>query len=435
MWVTSGRKRFESVESLKWKKSVGKAPGETIELNPDQRFQEILGFGAAFTDASCYMFRQLPDEARGKLLHELFHPSEMSLDVCRTCIGASDYSTELFGYDEGEPDPELRRFSVDHDKAYVLPTLREARKVNPDLFLFSSPWSPPGWMKASKSMLGGCIRKRYFSSYAQHFVKFLQEYAAEGVQIQAVTSQNEVDTDQDGRMPACLWGQENEIEFIIRHLGPALESAGLSIRIWLLDHNYNLWGRVICSLDEAKLRKYCGSVAWHGYVGTADMISKVHAAHPDVSMHWTEGGPDYTKSDYATDWAVWARTFSDALGNWCSSITGWNLALDERGRPNIGPFNCGGLVTIHSESKEITRSGQYWALAHFSRVIRRGARRFGSVNASSNLSHFACVNPDGKKVLIVGNTGPARKIELRAGAIAVAVPLEADSVNTLTWDA
>ena len=433
MWVTSGKKRFESVDSLTWQRAGGKGVSETIELNLDERFQEILGFGAAFTDASCYMFRQLSEDTRGKLFHELFHPSEMALNVCRTCIGASDYSTELFGYDEGESDPELSRFSIDHDKAYVLPSLREARKVNPDLFLFSSPWSPPGWMKANKSMLGGCIRKRYFPSYAQHFVKFLQAYAAEGVPIQAVTSQNEVDTDQDGRMPACLWGQEYEIEFIARHLGPALENVGLSTKIWLLDHNYNLWGRVICSLDDAKVRQHCGSVAWHGYVGTPDMMSKVHVAHPDVSMHWTEGGPDYTKPNYATDWAVWARTFSEALGNWCSSITGWNLALDEHGRPNIGPFNCGGLVTIHSESKEIAQSGQYWALAHFSRAIRRGARRFGSASTSPNLSHFACVNPDGKKVLVLANPGPARTVELRFGTMAVAVPLESDSVNTLTW--
>lgn len=433
MWVTSGKKRFERVDPLKWESSAGPTVTEVIDLNPEQRLQEILGFGAAFTDASCYMFRQLSEAARATLFHELFHPSELALSVCRTCIGASDYSTELFGYDEGEPDPELKRFSIDHDKAYVLPALRDARKVNPDLFLFSSPWSPPGWMKANKSMLGGCIRKRYFSSYAQHFVKFLQAYAVEGVQIQAVTSQNEVDTDQDGRMPACLWGQEYEIEFIARHLGPALESAGLSTRIWLLDHNYNLWGRVICSLDEPELRKHCGAVAWHGYVGKADMMSKAHAAHPDVSMHWTEGGPDYTSPHYETDWTVWAQTFTDALGNWCSSITGWNLALDERGRPNIGPFNCGGLVTIHSESKEITRSGQYWALAHFSRAIRRGAHRFASTSKSSSLSHFACENPDGKKVLILANPGPAQTVDLRLGAMSASVPLEADSVNTLTW--
>jgi glucosylceramidase len=434
MWVTSGQKRFERVTSPEWQ-PVGDHPStDTIELDLGQRHQEILGFGAAFTDASCYIFHHLTADLRAKILHDLFNPSEMALSVCRTCIGASDYSTELFSYDEGAPDPELKRFSIDHDKSYVLPMLREARETNPNLFLFSSPWSPPGWMKANNSMLGGCIRKTFFSSYAQHFVKFLQAYAAEGVPIQAITSQNEVDTDQDGRMPACVWGQEYEIEFIAKHLGPALEKAGLSTKIWLLDHNYNLWGRVICSLDEADVKKYCGAVAWHGYAGTANMISKVHAAHPEVAMHWTEGGPDYTSPTYSTDWASWAHAFTEAMQNWCSSIIGWNLALDERGRPNIGPFNCGGLITIHSQTKEVSKSGQYWALAHFSRLIRRGARRFATSGNLSDLDHIAFENPDGRRVLVITNPKSSRTVHVRSGAMVARVSLDSDSVNTLEWN-
>ena len=165
--VTAEKRRFESAPALAWRKSSSSPSAETIALNPEKKFQEILGFGAAFTDASCYMFSQLSAEAREQLLHELFHPSEMGLNVCRTCIGASDYSTELYSFDEGEPDPELKRFSIDHDRAYFLPALRQARKENPDLFLFSSPWSPPGWMKAGGSMLGGSMRQKYFDSYAQ----------------------------------------------------------------------------------------------------------------------------------------------------------------------------------------------------------------------------------------------------------------------------
>jgi glucosylceramidase len=433
MWITSGQKRFQRAASIMWQPADKQAGAETIELNPDEHFQEVLGFGGAFTDASCYLFQQLPADARAKLFHELFHPTEMGLNVCRTCIGASDYSTELYGFDEGESDPDLKRFSIAHDQPYLLPTLREARKLNPELFLFSSPWSPPGWMKPNGSMLGGSMQKKHFASYARYFVKFLQAYAAEGVTLQAVTSQNEVDTDQDGRMPACLWGQEYEIEFVARHLGPALEAAGLSTKIWLLDHNYNLWGRVICSLDEPAVRKHCDAVAWHGYVGNASMISKVHAAHPDVAMHWTEGGPDYTDPSYATDWTTWARTCTDALGNWCHSITGWNLALDERGGPNIGPFTCGGLVTIDSQTKEITRSGQYWAFAHFSRSIKRGARRFASVSKSANLSHIACQNPDGQKVLVVTNRGTARPVAVRSGSMVANVPVDTDSVTTFAW--
>lgn len=432
--VTDEKRRFERAPDLGWRKESGKnLSGNVIELNPHVRFQEILGFGAAFTDASCYIFSQLSTDAREQLFRELFHPSEMGLSVCRTCIGASDYSTELYGFDEGEPDPDLKRFSIDHDRAYLLPALRQARKVNPDLFLFSTPWSPPGWMKANRSMLGGSMRNKYFASYAQYFLKFLQAYAAEGVPIQAVTSQNEVDTDQDGRMPACLWGQEYEIAFVKSHLGPVLREAGMATKIWLLDHNYNLWGRVICELDDPDVRAYANAVAWHGYAGEASMISKAHDAHPDAGMHWTEGGPDYTSPDYLTDWAKWGRSFSEALRNWCQSLTGWNLALDENGRPNIGPFPCGGLVTVHSQTHEITRSGQYWGFAHFSRLIRRGACRFDSQSAITDVQHVACENPDGQKVLVLTNTAAACPVVVQVGAMTAELTLPANSVTTLSW--
>jgi glucosylceramidase len=404
-----------------------------IALNPEKKFQEILGFGAAFTDASCYMFNQLSSDSREQLFHELFHPAELGLNVCRTCIGASDYSTEVYSFDEGEPDPDLKRFSIDHDRAYLLPSLRQARKVNPDLFLFSTPWSPPSWMKPNGSMLGGSMRKKYYASYAQYFLKFLQAYAAEGVSIQAVTSQNEVDTDQDSRMPACLWGQEYEIEFVKGHLGPVLTQNAIPTKIWLLDHNYNLWGRVICELDDPDVRKYAHAVAWHGYAGDVSMVSKVHDVHPDAEMHWTEGGPDYTSPDYLSDWAKWGKTFAGALRNWCRSITGWNLALDEQGRPNIGPFPCGGVVTIHSQTKEITRSGQYWAFAHFSRAIRRGARRFDSQGSAANIDHVACENQDGQRVLLLSNTATARPVTLQMGSLTAELTLPENSLTTLTW--
>jgi glucosylceramidase len=431
--VTAGESRYAASAPLAWR--TGSAPEESaIVVNPAKKFQEILGFGAAFTDAACYTFNRLEPAEREKLFHDLFHPSEMDLSVCRTCIGSSDYSTEVFSYDEGDPDPEMKRFSIAHDQAYVLPMLREARKINPDIFLFSSPWSPPGWMKAGGSMLGGSMRQRYFAPYAQYFLKFLQAYAGEGVPVQAVTVQNEVDTDQDGRMPACLWPQEYEINFVKNHLGPLLEKNGVATKIWILDHNYNLWGRAICELDDDGLRKYCNAVAFHGYVGEAFMMSKVHDVHPDAHLYWTEGGPDYTSPNYATDWADWGETFTSALRNWCQALTGWNLALDEKGRPNIGPFPCGGMVTIHSQTREIKRSGQYWAFAHFSRQVRRGARRFESASKLAEVHHIGFENPDGQKILVVTNSGRAAKSALLRQADKIAdLALPANSITTLAW--
>ena len=431
--TTNGTSRFASTSSLRWKATSADAAADAIILNPDKRFQTILGFGAALTDAACYVVHQLPAEQREHLLHELFQPSEMGLSVCRTCIGASDYSTKAYSYDEGDPDLELQRFSIDQDRAYVLPVLREARKANPGLFLFSSAWSPPGWMKSGGSMLGGSMRRRYLGVYAQYLLKFLQAYSAEGVPVQAITVQNEVDTDQDARMPACIWPQEYEIELVRDHLGPLLEQNGMKTGIWILDHNYNLWGRATCELDDPAVRRYSNAVAWHGYAGTPEMMSKVHDAHPDAEMFWTEGGPDIVSPDYQTDWAKWGQTFTAALRNWCRSITAWNLVLDERGKPNIGPFRCGGVVTIHSKTKEITRSGQYWALSHFSQSVQRGAHRFDSTGAIAGVSHIAFENPDRTKVAIVTNQGAARKTSLRMAAMQADLTLDADSLSTFVW--
>lgn len=432
-WQTSGNRHHEAIEPPAWRESAAK--GAAIVIDPAERFQEILGFGAAFTDASCYIFNQLDQRQRQSLFDEFFSPRGLRLSVCRTCIGASDYSTKPYSFDDGDdPDPELKRFSIDHDRAYILPTLRAARQINPELFLFSSPWSPPGWMKTGGSMLGGSMRKKYYSAYADYFVRFLQGYAGEGVKINGVTIQNEVDTDQDGRMPAALWGQEYEMEFIKDHLGPALQRASLDTRIWILDHNYSLWGRAVDELSDPEVNRFVDGVAWHGYVGSAGAMTRVHQAFPAKHAYWTEGGPDITSPAYATDWAKWSQTYSDILRNWARCIVGWNLALDEKGNPNIGPFPCGGLVTVHSKTGEVTRSGQYYAFAHYSKAINRGARVICSKGDTAHVSHVALENPDGSRVLVVTNQGDAETpLECQIENRIMALRLPSDSVTTVVW--
>ncbi len=433
LWITDDAQRLKRAASVGWKSAAGSNVHDAVVLDPTKKFQEVLGFGGAFTDAACYTFNRLDPASRENVFHELFHPSEMGLSVCRTCIGSSDYSTKLYSYDDGDADPDLTRFSIEHDRAYILPMLREARKANPDLFLFSSPWSPPGWMKSNHSMLGGNMQRHYMPAYANYFVKFLQGYEAEGVPVQAVTVQNEVDTDQDGRMPACIWPQEYEADFVRTQLGPAFERGGVKTKIWLIDHNYNLWGRAMGELEMPDVRRYSNAVAWHGYVGKPEWIERVHSAYPDVEMYWTEGGPDYTDPNYAKDWATWSTTFTGILRNWCRCITAWNLALDEKGRPNIGPFPCGGVLTINSTSEEISYSGQYWAFNHYSRFIRRGAHRIDSQSQATGLDHVAFENPGGKRVLVLTNTGPSRDCQIRLGDKVAGISLSRNSVTTVEW--
>jgi glucosylceramidase len=432
-FVTAGEDRFRPLNAERWHAApAGRAAD--VEIDATQQFQSILGFGGALTDASCYLFSRMDPAQREALMEEFFGADGLRFSAGRTCIGSSDYSLNAYTYDDSsEPDPELKNFTIAHDREYILPTLRQAQLINPELFLLSTPWSPPAWMKSSGSLLGGAMRKRYFAAYAQYFVKFLEAYKAEGVKIGAVTTQNEVDTEQEGRMPAALWGQEYEIGFVRDFLGPAIRNASLGTKIWLLDHNYDLWGRVLDELGDPAVFDQVDGVAWHGYMGTPDAMTRVHNAFPTKCAYWTEGGPDIAAPDYATDWAKWSGTYAGILKNWARCIVAWNLVLDEKGNPNIGPFSCGGVVTLDSKTQKITRSGQYWAFAHYSKAVRRGARVIASKCAVSGVEHVAFVNPGGEYVLVLTNQGEAREIACGFGQKSLQLSLPQNSIVTVQW--
>jgi glucosylceramidase len=451
-------KRLTAGAEIAWTKVPKNAAAADVTVDPTKPAQTILGFGAAFTDASCFTLSRLSDTDRASLLYTMFGQDQHALGMGRIPIGSSDYSTAAYSYDDGAADPELKRFSIDHDRDYILPTLRAALGANPNLFLFGSPWSPPGWMKYSNSMLGGNIRPQNIPTYARYLQKFVEAYAAEGVTVRAVTTQNEVDADQGGRMPACPWPEEDEERLVVA-LGPLLEASGT--KIWTLDHNYNLFGRALDQLSRPRFKKYVNTVAWHGYVGSPEMMGNVKQKFPDVEMQWTEGGDDYKFADYLTNWSKWGATFAGVLANGPQSITAWNVALDERGRPNIGPFDCGGLVQIHSKTKEITLTGLYWALVHYARAFRRGSvivtshdanGDFPAVNgamigqpgsssgtanpnsaATSRVFHTAAKNYDGSMVLVLTNPGDAREVAVACGGQTAKMLLNADSITTLRW--
>ncbi|MBX9568087.1 MAG: hypothetical protein K2X77_04290 [Candidatus Obscuribacterales bacterium] len=441
-WTTTRAQKLKQSEPLQWTQATTVSPDKhkakrvlQISIDENHKAQTILGFGAALTESSCYLINRLPEPARQNLIDELFNPEKMGMSTVRIAVGASDYAVSPYSFDDGEVDPELARFSISHDEENILPVLKSARNSYPDLFIFGSPWSPPGWMKPNKSMLGGSMPRRNLGVYANYITKFLRSYEAAGVPVQAVTVNNEVDTDQDGRMPACVWPQEIEMDFVAGHLGPKLQEEKINTKIWILDHNYNMWGRVLNELESPDVLKYTNGVAWHPYAGSPNAMTKVHKAHPKLGMHWTEDGPDVDEPGYATNWASWGAKFTEALRNWCSSITDWNLALDEEGKPNIGPFKCGGTITINSKTQAITYSGQYWGTVHFSKFIRPGARII--VTAASHpteIAHIAAHNPDDTYSVVLTNPRQsAQTLALNWRNKECQIQLPPDSISTISW--
>jgi glucosylceramidase len=459
-WITTKDKKFQPIASPPQWGMPSEVSALGVHLNPSARYQELVGFGGAFTDASCYLMNKMAPDACKALLADLYGPAGLRLSVGRTCIGSSDYTTEMYSYDDGVEDPELKRFSIDHDRPYLLPILRQARELNPDLYLFSCVWSPPGWMKAGGSMLGGSIRERWFPALTQYFLKFLQGYADAGVKIQAVTVNNEVDTDQDGGFPATLWGQQYEMGFVREHLGPALEKAALETKIWILDHNYDLWGRAVDELSDPGVSKYVDGVAWHSYAGNPDAMSRVHDMFPTKHQYFTEGGPTRPAfmealrphaglmqppphpreyPPYGSDWTRWSNAFTDMLRNWARMICVWNLLLDQNGRPDIStpprPNRPGGLVSVDTRSQQLSYSGNYYAFAHYSKLINRGAYVFATAGDLPGINHVAAENTDGSRVLVLTNNDHSQeqRVQCTLESRALDLVLPPDSITSLVW--
>jgi glucosylceramidase len=432
-WCTDALGRHAPIAAPQWESAYPGAVADVI-VHPDRKYQPILGFGAALTDASCFLLAKMPKAQRAQFLHETYGSGGMNLSVGRCCIGASDYSTSEYSFDETPGDISLTQFAVSHDESYILPMLREIRAVRPDLFLHASPWSPPGWMKVYGSMNGGYLDRRYMAPYAEYFLKFLAAYKQAGVPVQALCAQNEVEAEQKGMMPACFWTPQMEADFVRDHLGPKVRASPEFARtmLWLLDHNYNLWRRVDWQLQDAQLSRSVDGVAFHGYEGEPEQMEELTRRHPDLPVYFTEWS-QFMGDDPQTECARWGHDLGRILANGARNITLWNLMLDENGRPDLGPFHCAGVVVLNSKTGAVEKSGQYWALYHYAAHVRRGATRIASEVGDTNFSHIAFRNPDGGCALVLTNQSTPRSVLVQMGARVMRVPLPGNSVTTVTW--
>ena len=394
-----------------------KVPGAELLRVSEQYTSGFGGFGVAITPSSCYELSLMTPAERKTLLTHLYTKEGLGLSVGRLCIGSSDYSPEIYSYDDVSMDTELVHFSVERDEEYVIPMIKEILEIHPDLYLFASPWSPPYWMKTGGSMCGGYMRNEFVECYAEYVVKFLQAYRAHGIKISAITPQNEANAQQNGKMPACIWHPETEAAFI-KALRRKLTENALDVKIWMYDHNFNDTQRVIWSLENcAGLSDDCDGVAFHYYGGAIEQTRELARKFPQLELHFTEGGPRLNDR-YDTDWCKWGLMAVKALKEGYRSFTGWNLMLDELGGPNVGPFLgiCGGLITRDSQSGELRYSGQYRAFSHIVPYLSPASKVHPITVSDSfhpclskspkldwEIEGILIEQPDGKKIAVLVN--------------------------------
>jgi glucosylceramidase len=408
-----------------------------IEVEENQTFQSIDGFGYTLTGGSAQVINQLNAQKRQELLQELFgsNPNSISISYLRISIGASDLDSAPFSYNDlpdGQTDLNLEKFSLAPNKNDVIPMLKEILAINPNIKILATPWSPPIWMKDNNSSIGGSLQPKYYGVYAQYFLKYIQQMKAEGITIDAITPQNE--PLHPGNNPSLLMLASQQADFIKNHLGPVLQNANLKTKIITYDHNCNKPEYPLAILNDAAAYPYIDGSAFHLYEGDISALSTVHNAFPNKNVYFTE---QYTSNTGNFDGDLKWHTRNIIIGsmrNWSKIALEWNLANNASFGPNTpgGCTTCKGALTIESSSG-FTRNVAYYIIAHASKFVPAGSVRIAS-NLSGNLQNVAFKTPEGKKVLIVENDGnTAESFNIKYNGKWVTTSLEAGSVATYIW--
>lgn len=438
-WVTNTADKSALFARQRGALSFGPATNAnpTIVVDSTRTFQVIDGFGYALTGASAYVMARMSAPTRAALLRELFATDSTWLGVSylRVSIGASDLNDRVYTYNDlpgGQTDVSLARFSLDPDRADVIPVLREILAINPAIKILGSPWTAPSWMKTNNNPIGGSLQARYYDAYARYFVKYLQGMAAEGIPIDAVTLQNE--PLYGGNNPSMLMSAAEQADFIRNHVGPALAAAGLATKIIAYDHNADRPDYPIAVLSDAGARPYVDGSAFHLYGGSITALTQVHNAFPGKHIYFTEQYTD-SRGSFAADVP---KAVNDliigATRNWSRVVLQWNLAADPGHGPHTDNGGCGVcLPAVTVNGNGFTRNPAYYTIAHASKFVRPGSVRIAT-NEPNNLPNVAFRTPTGRKVLIVLNSSATpQTFNIEYQGKRAATPLLGGAVGTYVW--
>ncbi|MGV3586924.1 MAG: glycoside hydrolase family 30 protein [Adhaeribacter sp.] len=437
LWLTTPDKSalFEYQDTvLTFSKAAAGQP--TIQVNEQQTYQEIDGFGYTLTGGSALLLNQMGAPERAALLKELFATDGNNIGVSylRVSIGASDLDPQVFSYNDlpaGQSDPNLEKFSLAPDQTHLIPVLKEILAINPEIKILGSPWSPPAWMKTNNNSKGGSLKPEWYNAYAQYFVKYIQGMQTEGIRIDAITIQNE--PLHPGNNPSLLMLPKEQATFIKKSLGPAFKAANINTKIIIYDHNADRPDYPITILNDPEAKQYVDGSAFHLYAGNIEALTKVHEAHPDKNLYFTEqwtGAP----GNFAGDFGWHMRTLIiGATRNWARTVLEWNLAADPQQQPHTpgGCTQCLGALTL--DKNNITRNSPYYVIAHAAKFVRPGSVRIAS-NLPAKLPNVAFKTPDSRKVLLVQNDSSAAQtfhIEYQGKALSTSLP--AGAAGTFVW--
>ncbi|MFZ0746228.1 MAG: glycoside hydrolase family 30 beta sandwich domain-containing protein [Terracidiphilus sp.] len=409
-----------------------------ITVNDMQQFQPIEGFGFAVTGGSAQLLMRMSPGRRTALLKQIFSTEGEGIGASyiRVSIGASDMNDHVYSYDDmpaGQTDPTLAKFSLDPDRADVIPVLKEILAINPRIKILGSPWSAPAWMKTNDDVRGGNLKPEFYAAFANYFVKYIQGMQSEGIPLTAITVENEPLNPKN--TPSMVMFAEEENNFIGKFLGPAFEKAGIKTEIQVYDHNPDVASYPMSILADPVAGKYVSGTAFHLYGGDPSTLTMVHDAYPNKNLYLTE--QSITERPGSASIAIAASVSRVLIGgtrNWARNVLIWNLDADPHAGPhtnNGGCTGCFGAITLDGDEAKLNVA--YYAVAHFSKFVPPGSVRVGSTELEQ-LATAAFLTPEGKVVLVASNTGNFPKtFYIAYHGKSVKTTLPSESVGTYVW--
>ncbi|MDX6709523.1 MAG: glucosylceramidase [Blastocatellia bacterium] len=437
VWLTTDNQRTKLQQQSSVTFSTAGGGSNPVIVDEGQVFQQIEGFGASFTDSSAYLLNEIATpSARTSAMNNLFtrNGSGIGISFLRNPMGASDLARFHYSYDDlpaGQTDPNLTNFSIAHDQVDIIPLILQARQLNPQLKIMATPWSPPGWMKTSGSLIGGSLLPSMYTPFANYLVKYIQAYQAAGIPTDYISLQNEP-LFVPGDYPGMSMDAPTQTIVLRDFVLPAFSSNNINTGVLVYDHN---WDRpdypdtVLSDPTLASSTRIAG-IAWHGYGGTPGTMTTLQNKYPSKGNYQTEhsGGTwvsDQVKADF--------EEITHVMRSWGKAYVKWGLALDQNRGPHAGGCGtCSPLVTVNT-SGTVSYTIDYYTLGHFSKFVLAGARRVYSSNASGVVS-AAFTNPDGSKALVAYNdTRTTRTFQVRWGAQSFTYSLAGFAGATFTW--
>jgi glucosylceramidase len=407
-----------------------------ISVDSTQKFQSIDGFGFTLTGGSAQVINQMSADKKAALLNELFGKDSLSVSISylRLSIGASDLNSTVFSYDDmpaGQTDTTLSHFSLGPDSTDLIPVLKAILAINPSIKIIATPWSAPTWMKDNNASVGGSLLPAYYQVYAAYFVKYIQQMKSLGITIDAVTPQNEPLNPNNN--PSLVMVATDEGGFIKNNLGPAFQTAGLTTKIIVYDHNCDVPGYATTIFADPAAAAFVDGAAFHLYAGDISVLSPIHNAYPAKNLYFTE---QYTASSgtFAGD-LQWHMTnvVIGSVNNWSRNALEWNLATD----PSFGPHTPGGCTTCKAavtiSGSSVTRNVGYYIIAHASKFVPAGSVRIAGA-LISGVPNAVFQTPAGNKVLIaVNNNSSTTAFNIRFKGKWAPVFLAAGATATYVW--